>query len=288
MFLVDRGLSALLRPQPPGPVKQAAAHHPVPAKGVPVKGVSGMAPGTCLSFSPPGRDRHHTVFIDAGHGGLDPGGSGRTSSGATITEKAAALDVALALAGRLHDAGYRVVLSRTTDTTLIRAGSDGTGNGVLTAEALRQDLIARIDCANAAAADVLLAIHFNAYGGSSPGGTETYYDSTRAFKQHNARLAKAVQTQLVTSLGLPDRGALSEANLDLPTVDSAAGGYGHLVELGPAQQGWLERPSRMPGTLTEPLFLTNPRQAELTTSVDGQRRIAVALSAALDAYFSGA
>lgn len=286
-FLLDRGLAAMLRPRATGPVKPAAAHHPVPPQGVVVKGLTGLTAGTCLSFAPAGKDRRQTVFIDAGHGGLDPGVVGRTSAGSTISEKTATLEVALALAARLRTAGYRVVLSRTADTTLIGAGADGTGNGVLTREALRQDLIARVDCANAAGADVLLAIHFNAYDGLSAGGTETYYDSARAFNQQNARLAKAVQAQLVAGLGLPDRGALSEASLNVPTVDAAAESYGHLVELGPAQQGWLERPSRMPGALTEPLFLTNPQQADLAASPWGQRRIAAALKAALDAYFAG-
>jgi N-acetylmuramoyl-L-alanine amidase len=40
---------------------------------------TGFSPGACVAFAPTMGDRHTTVFLDAGHGGLDPGAVGTTS-----------------------------------------------------------------------------------------------------------------------------------------------------------------------------------------------------------------
>src|ERR1039458_2426908 len=43
-------------------------------------------PGACVEYPPTSGDRHLTVFLDAGHGGIDPGGVGETQSGQTVEE----------------------------------------------------------------------------------------------------------------------------------------------------------------------------------------------------------
>ena len=67
-------------------------------------------PGACMEYPPTSGDRHLTVFLDAGHGGLDPGGVGETESGQTIDEADETLPVELdtmaAAAGQgLHGGG---------------------------------------------------------------------------------------------------------------------------------------------------------------------------------------
>ena len=52
-------------------------------------------PGSCVEFGPTSGDRHLTVFLDAGHGGIDPGGVGETESGQTIYEEDETLPVEL-------------------------------------------------------------------------------------------------------------------------------------------------------------------------------------------------
>ena len=52
-------------------------------------------PGVCVEYLPTSGDRHLTVFLDAGHGGLDPGGVGETQSGQTIYEADETLPVEL-------------------------------------------------------------------------------------------------------------------------------------------------------------------------------------------------
>src|SRR5205814_966162 len=60
------------------------------------------------------------------------------------------------------------------------------------------------------------------------------------------------------------------------------GGHGR-----PAEPGWLDRGTTMPGALVEPLFLTNPGEAALASGAAGQRRVAAALATGLESYLSG-
>ncbi|MGN7167970.1 N-acetylmuramoyl-L-alanine amidase [Paenibacillus cellulositrophicus] len=89
------------------------------------------------------------VWIDAGHGGKDPGASANG-----LQEKNVVLEVSLAVKRQLESEyeGVQVFLSRSTDVFL--------------------ELKDRTEKANAAGADVLVSIHCNAGGGS--GGFETY------------------------------------------------------------------------------------------------------------------
>ena len=64
-----------------------------------------------LSSVASAQTRYTTVVIDAGHGGFDRGGIPRQ----TVPEKNMTLDVALKLKPILEKAGYRVVMTRSTD-----------------------------------------------------------------------------------------------------------------------------------------------------------------------------
>ncbi len=68
--------------------------------------------GACMAYPPTSGDRHLTVFLDAGHGGLDPGGVGETESGQTIEEADETLPVELDTMGLLRAKGFTVVVSR--------------------------------------------------------------------------------------------------------------------------------------------------------------------------------
>src|ERR1019366_9419304 len=48
---------------------------PSSSKGTPLD-PQFFATGSCMALPPTSRDRHLTVFLDAGHGGIDPGGIG--------------------------------------------------------------------------------------------------------------------------------------------------------------------------------------------------------------------
>lgn len=92
----------------------------------------------------------HTVFIDAGHGGRDPG-----TSHNKVLERLVTLDVAMTLGRLLEANGLEVVYSRTRDTAV--------------------SLSERTRRANAARADLFVSVHVNASEDPRVSGVETYY-----------------------------------------------------------------------------------------------------------------
>jgi N-acetylmuramoyl-L-alanine amidase len=122
--------------------------------------------------------RAATVVVDAGHGGHDRGGV----PGQKVGEKGVTLAVARKTAEKLRAAGYRVVLTRSTD--------DFVG------------LSQRCAIANSQGSDtVFLSIHFNAAPRKTATGVETYYYSGRS-----ARLAASVHREVLGLMGTENRG----------------------------------------------------------------------------------
>lgn len=91
-----------------------------------------------------------TVFIDAGHGGRDPG-----TSHNSILERLITLDVSMRLGRLLEANGLEVVYSRTRDMAV--------------------SLSERTRKANAARADLFVSVHVNASNDQRISGLETYY-----------------------------------------------------------------------------------------------------------------
>jgi N-acetylmuramoyl-L-alanine amidase len=276
---VDRACSGSTSVATPHVVSAATAR---PAASPP----PAYAAGACQAQAPTGRSRNLTVFLDPGHGGPDPGVVGAQGTGAK--ESAAALTVATDLAKQLRGDGYRVVLSRTRDTSVQRFTADELTNGSLDDDQVRQDLVARVRCANGSHAAALLSIHFNGYADQTVGGSQTIYDDARPFSDRSQQLATSLQQALVQHLNLDDRGVISDDQIDAPTLSDRADSYNHLLLLGPAEPGWLDQGTTMPGALVEPLFLTRPAEASVATSSAGQRKIAQALAAGMEHYLATA
>jgi N-acetylmuramoyl-L-alanine amidase len=248
--------------------------------------LGGLESGACMSYAPAGSGTPKTVFIDPGHGGFDPGVVG-AAGGRQVLEKDVTLAVGTRLAILLEADGYRVVMSRTKDSSVTRLSPADSVTGALTASAEHRDLVTRAACANAASASVLLSIHFNAFDDPSVSGAETFYDAARPFAAENKRLAGDVQNAVVSAVGNTDRGVWTDDEVVGPALTTSGSLYGHLIELGPAETGWVDNPSRMPGALVEPLFLTNDAEARLAASTSGQQRIAAALKGGLEEYLGG-
>jgi N-acetylmuramoyl-L-alanine amidase len=246
-------------------------------------------PGACVEFPPTSGDRHLTVFLDAGHGGLDPGGVGQTESGRTVLEADETLPVELDAMELLRQNGLAVVVSRTEAETVIRPGPGDVSGGLFTAQGVHDDVAARDVCANMAKANLLVGIYFDAGGSPDDAGSVTGYDTARSFSASNLRLATLIQSDVLGAMNaqgwqIPNLGVADDSQLGGPALTGTAANYGHLLLLGPADPGWFASPSRMPGALIEPLFVTDPFEADLAASQEGQIVIATGLAHAIEQY----
>ena len=247
-------------------------------------------PGACVEYQPTSGDRHLTVFLDAGHGGVDPGGVGETQSGQTIYEADETLPVELDAMKLLRAKGFTVVVSRTKAETVIRPLPGDVSGGLFTVQGVHDDVAARDICANKARANVLAGIYFDAGGSSYNAGAVTGYDTDRPFTAQNLRLATLVQADVLGAMnaqgwGIPNLGVTDDSQLGGPALSAAAAAYGHLLLLGPADPGWFSTPSQMPGALIEPLFITDPYEGTQAASPSGQEVIAGGLAQAIEQYF---
>ena len=118
-----------------------------------------------------------TVVIDAGHGGFDRGGI-RSN---IIPEKGVALDVARRLRTYLADAGFRTVMTRSSDSFVT--------------------LDRRVGIANAQRRAIFVSIHFNSGRRRGANGIETFYASGRAKK-----LARLIQRNAMKTTSGENRG----------------------------------------------------------------------------------
>ncbi len=117
-----------------------------------------------------------TVVIDAGHGGHDRGGV----PGQRLAEKTYALDVAKRLRSLLQNAGFRTVMTRSSDNFI--------------------GLSQRCSIANSQSSAVFISIHFNSAPREGANGIETYYYSSKS-----ASFAAAVHREVLKAAGTEDR-----------------------------------------------------------------------------------
>lgn len=242
--------------------------------------------GACVAFPPTKGNRNLTVFLDAGHGGMDPGAVGSTQSGQVIREADETLPVVLDTMTILRHAGFRVVVSRTGRTSVLRLGRGDVSGGALTAKGVHDDVAARDLCANEANANVLVGVYFNSGASAANAGSVTAYDSARRFAAANRRLAGLVQSDVLAAMNaqgwqIPNGGVQTDQGLG-SSVSAASQAYKHLLLLGPAKKGYFSTPSTMPGALVEPLFITDPFEGTIAASSRGQQVIAAGLARAIE------
>jgi N-acetylmuramoyl-L-alanine amidase len=247
--------------------------------------------GACVAFSPTSGDRHQTVFLDAGHGGVDPGAVGTSQSGAVVEESAVNLAVELDVLRLLRARGFTVVVSRTQNSSVTRLTAADMSAGVLSDQGAFADVAARDVCADRAGADVLVGIYMDG-GPAGSAGCLTGWDADRPFSAANLRLATLLQGDVLAALNargwaIPDDGVVSDSGLG-SALTSAAVAYHHLLLLGPAQPGYFSTPSTMPGALIEPLYVTDPMEASVAASAAGQHAIAGGIAQAVGQYFTAA
>lgn len=121
------------------------------------------------------------VFLDVGHGGYDPGGTGPEG----LPESFVNLDVATRVAKILRSDGIGVELDRTGDVFV--------------------SLARRVELANRSSANLFLGLYCNASSDHSVHGTTTYY-----YHSNSYRFARYLETHVAHSLGLSDDGVMRD------------------------------------------------------------------------------
>jgi N-acetylmuramoyl-L-alanine amidase len=253
-----------------------------------------------MSFPPTSGDRHLAVFLDAGHGGLDPGGVGVTESGQQIEESTINLPIELDAMTILRAEGFRVVVSRTKDSTVLKLGPGDTDGQLLSLLGSHDDVAARDVCANKAHANLLVGIYMDAGGSPENAGSVATYDTDRPFSAANLKIATLLQDDVMADMNaqgwnIPNDGVVSDATEGSSVGDPAEGGlaaesanYNHLLLLGPSSPGYFSTPSQMPGAVIEPFFLTDPFEGSIAVSSSGQEVVAKGIASAIEQYFAPA
>lgn len=128
-----------------------------------------------------------TVYLDPGHGGTD-GGCAR----AGVREKDLNLAIALLVRDRLKEQGYRVIMSRETDTYIAKE--------------------TRVAEANCSGADIYISIHQNTTEeGNGVNGMEVWYTEDGG-RSGSRRLAQLIRQQTLKSTGAMERELRSDAD----------------------------------------------------------------------------
>ena len=120
----------------------------------------------------------YTVVVDAGHGGIDGGVSGKQTK---VKESDLNLEIARLLKDKLQSAGITVVMTR---------NSYGGLYGTTARGFKRRDLEKRIKIINSSNADAMVSVHLNCYSSPSRRGATTFFGQG---KIEGEKLAKSIQ-----------------------------------------------------------------------------------------------
>ena len=190
------------------------------------------------------------VYLDAGHGGYDPG-----ASYFGISEKSLTLAIQSRVKAKLEAEGYQVVTTRTSDTYV--------------------DLTDRSRAANASESDIIVSIHINASGSSAAQGIETYY--YQPYAEYPSRI-NATYHANPTRLSMSD----TLANAIQSSLINATGAQNQGVK---RQTFAVLRETTAPAVLLELGFLSNPQEAARLNTSAYQETLANAIVAGVKSYY---
>jgi N-acetylmuramoyl-L-alanine amidase len=256
-------------PPPPSPTPRPEPPTPTPAAVV-VAGVDELY----------AQDGRNIVCIDPGHGGEDLGNVRVENGRITLQEKDIVLEHSLMIAERLREKGFEVVLTRETDTEVNPSNEDVNGDGTVAPEGgparteQIDDLQARVNICNLAAADLLVSVHYNGAENTFLSGFEVWFNDEREFSGRSEAFATFMHEALQKGF----------ANAGYEAVDRGIGIEDHVVT-GPERPGELV-PSEMPGAVIEGLFLSNDEDATFVRSDIADETLVGAYEEAITRYFS--
>jgi N-acetylmuramoyl-L-alanine amidase len=192
-----------------------------------------------------------TIVLDAGHGGVDGGASSKDG----VVEKDINLAMTLYLRDYLQQAGAIVVMTREEDKDLADKSTKGYSRRKI------EDLFARADFINAQKPNLFISIHLNSIPSARWKGAQTFYSSNHP---DNSNLAALIQKELRKNMGNTDRMAVKADKMI-----------------------YLLRVLKMPSSLVEVGFLSNPEEARLLASEKYQKKVAAAIYQGILRYYAG-
>jgi N-acetylmuramoyl-L-alanine amidase len=221
-----------------------------------------FAPADHASFLP---EAPKLIVIDPGHGGTDPG---KQNLRLKLDEKDMTLDVALRLRKLLEVSGYKVVLTRSTDTRFSNSPA--------------VDLPMRAEVANKAGADLFISLHFNAVDRDPErvSGVETYVLTPQFQVSTQPEQDKAMLKEYYPGNRQDTASALLGYNLhrqlvrDLKASDRGYKRYRYAVL----------RTLKCPGVLVEAAYLSNDAEARRIATPEFRQQIAEAVAEGVDNY----
>jgi N-acetylmuramoyl-L-alanine amidase len=213
----------------------------------------------------------HTIMIDPGHGGKDPGAHGNG-----LLEKNVNLEFAKILGGMLQDRGFKVLYTRTSDVFI--------------------PLEERTAKANMSKCDMFISIHCNAHKSRTINGLETYSlnlarsrDAVRVAARENAVSPKRISDlqMILTDLMLSSKMKESR-DLASRVQSSAIDSVNRRWQI--RNHGTREAPfyvlmgAKMPAVLIELGYITNSREAGYLKSTSYLKTMARGIVSGVTAY----
>ena len=199
------------------------------------------------------------ICLDAGHGLIDPGALGYLN-GNTYYEKNFNLAIARQAKTKLEALGYRVMMIRTADTSLL--GGSNPSASYKTAD----EAVARRKKGKEAGAALYLSIHCNAYEGAKRAyGPLVFYNSSSATTYRALSLAKTFSARF------------TEANAGYPTAGAC--------DIREGNSYIVLKDLSMPALLLEIGFMTDAGDLALLNRADWQGDCAEAIAEGVEEAF---
>ncbi len=190
-------------------------------------------------------DTSFKMVIDAGHGGIDGGVSGKSTG---VKESDINLSLAKKIAKKSSEYGYLTVLTRSSSAGLY---------GTATSSRKKKDMQKRKDIINEEKPDIVISVHMNFYPSSERKGAQVFYNKNSTASKN---LAEVLQKNLNT----------------LPTNSRA---YSALVG-----DYYMLNCSNYPTVIVECGFLSNPEDEALLITDDYQELLADKILVAVSEY----
>lgn len=190
------------------------------------------------------------IFIDAGHGGIDPGAINKFGENESIIN----IEIAKYLMSFLESTGYEVIMTRYDANALYDEGANTTIR-----EKKNEDLDKRLKKINSSNADLVVSVHLNAFTQSQYYGAQSFYKN----KCDKSKLAAQIIQNNLKNILDKNNGRVPQAKKDMKVLDE----------------------SIIPTVLIECGFISNPEEGRILSTANYQEKVAWAIYAGIIEYF---